>query len=162
MTATTINLPGNFQMPNAAVAMNQTTPAAGNAQPAAPSYQQPLPQQTSAMYPTAPMAPQPAVVQPLGANHAISGAQPMTQIPASYGAAPAGQMPMMQQPAQQAAQQAALQQQLLQQQVMLQQALQQRAPQSQMPLQQAAQQPIPGQAGGAATVNYPAAGQYPR
>ena len=153
MTATTINLPDSFQMPSAAVLMNQTTPTAGNVQPAAPSYQQPLPQQTSAMYPTAPMAAQPAVVQPLGANLAISGAQPMMQMQP-------GQAPMMQQPAQQAAQQAALQQQLLQQQLMLQQALQ-RTPQPQMPFQQSAQQ-IPGQAGGAATVNYPAAGQYPR
>jgi len=157
MTATTINLPGNFQMPSAAVLMNQNTPTAGNVQPAAPSYQQPLPNQpippqTAAMYQAIPPA-APAAVQPLGVGRALPGAQPMTQTPA-------GQTPMMQPPAQQAAQQAALQQQLLQQKLMLQQALQ-RTPQPQIPLQQSAQQ-IPGQAGGAATVSYPAAGQYPR
>jgi hypothetical protein len=169
MTATTINLPGNFQMPTAAAFAPPANPATGNMQPAATSYQQPpliqrLPQQALAMNPMVPAAAPPAtvqstVMQPLGVNRAIPGAQPMMQLPAAYCTTPAGQSPLVQQQAQQAAQQATLQQQLQQQMLMQQQALQQQRmlqPQP-PPIQQ-----TPGQAGGTATVSYPAGGQYLR
>lgn len=216
LTATTINLPGTFQMPNAASIANQPIPGAAAAHAMAQLYQQPIQQpvlgqplqpanmyqapaagayQTSAALPAAGVLPAPAtapiqagVMAPTGMSRAFPGTQPMiaangaapgaaqlplgsqpmmlpvtqpvTQLPANYSMTPATQTPMMQQQAQQAAQQQTLQQQLMQQQLMQQQALQQRMlPQS--PVAPTGNQ-IPLQAGGAATINYPAGTQYLR
>ncbi len=79
MTATTINLPNNFQMPNAAAMMN-AAPMPSVAQPAAqieqPIQNQPLPQQTSAANVSIPATMQAAVAQQL----AINRSQPPTPL----------------------------------------------------------------------------------
>ncbi|MFO0790140.1 MAG: hypothetical protein U0805_11855 [Pirellulales bacterium] len=211
LTATTINLPGTYQLPTAAEIANQPIPGAANAHAMALQYQQPaqlpimnqsmqplgayplpaagalpaagvLPAGTIAPVPTGACGPTgmsrafPGTQPMLSPNGALPGAgqlplgsqptmlpvtQPMTQLPAGYSLTPATQTPMMQQQAQQAAQQQSLQQQLMQQQLMQQQALQQRMlPQSPVVAPTASQ--IPLQAGGAATINYPAGAQYLR
>lgn len=188
MSATTINLPGSFQMPNAA--------AAAATQPAVHAPQQYVTNQSQLQQMPA------AAVQQLPVTRPFAGAQPLVSssglsAPVAYGqpanvagyGMPAPQLPinsqamtlpptqnMMQAPAsystsstaqtqptqQQAQQQAALQLQLLQQQMMQQQALQQRMIQPQSPPQPAASQQMPTQAGATANVSYPVAGQYLR
>lgn len=186
MTSTTINLPGSFQMPNAAaVAAAATLPAqqyvpqqfVPNQQPIAmPQVQQQQPPQQATVIrpftgnqPTAPTLSAPvAYGQP--ANAPTFGAQPpvnsqvatvpptqmMVQAPASYSTTATAQLPGQQQ-AQQATQQAVLQQQFLQQQA----ALQRRMMQQAVPPQQALPQ-VPAQNNSTATINYPAATQLAR
>lgn len=157
-------------------------PAAGAyqtsaAHPAAGGLQAPAtaPIQVGGIAPTGMSRAFPGTQPMIGANGGIPGAaqlplgsqpmmlpvtQPVTQLPANYSVTPSTQTPTVQQQAQQAAQQQMLQQQLMQQQLMQQQALQQRMlPQS--PVAPTGNQ-IPLQAGGAATVNYPAGTQYLR
>jgi hypothetical protein len=168
MTSTTINLPGSFQMPSVAAAMNAQSPAAGARLPAVQSYPQPLPAQPPAQSTTTPVgAPgYTSQVQPSGYSP-LFPAMPAATIPpmtppatalgppsASYSTTPGGQTPIMQQQSQHLSQQVTMQQQLLQQQLMQQQAMQQRMLQQQMPQQQAAGQ-LPMHPAGAATVTYP-------
>lgn len=185
MTSTTINLPGTFQMPNAAALATASTqpaqhipqPFVPNQQPVAMPQPQPLQQPQPAAVirpfagnqPTAPTLTAPvAYGQP--SNAPTFGAQPpvnsqvatvpptqmMIQAPASYSTTASGQLPGQQQ-AQQATQQAVLQQQFLQRQA----ALQQRMMQQAVPPQQVLPQ-TPPQNSSTATINYPAATQMAR
>jgi hypothetical protein len=171
MTSTTINLPNNFQMPNAAT-LNaaQQAPRPFESQ----STPQPMPQASSATGQPTPAEIQ-AALQQIAANQAAaaSAATPTTPsnalpphsqssimpgppaIPQSagvFGATPMGQTPMMQQQSQQMA----LQQQLMQQQTQLRQSLQQ---QNMLPAQAPAVKATPAM-GAATPLNSQAAPQY--
>ena len=186
MTSTTINLPGSFQMPNAAAItaaaiqpaqQHIPQPFVPNQQPIAVPQAQPLqqPQQAAVVRPFAgnqPTAPtlsapvaygQPSNAPTFGAQPPVSSqvatvppTQMMIQAPASYSTTPASQLPGQQQ-VQQASQQAVLQQQFLQRQA----ALQQRMTQQAVPPQQVLPQ-TPAPNNSTATINYPAATQMAR
>lgn len=165
MSATTINLPGNFQMPTAAALLSaqQTGP---DGQVAAPMMQQPASppviQPSAPACQTMPMPQQSGMMQSSALNRAVAGAQhpantlaiamQPTQVPvnAAAGTLPSGanlpsattfsttpaiQSPLTQQQAQLAAQQSAMQQAMQQQFLQQQQALQQRIGQPQLPVQ---------------------------
>jgi len=180
MTATTINLPNNFQMPSAAAIRDRNVPAVNHAPLTAASYSQPLLSQ-SALQQTPNVPPmltstQTPVTRQLGQNIAGAGGRPNLSpinLPSQIPQAPASALntmtptmkpsiqspggisttPISMSPQQPPANQAALQQMLQQQ-----QALQQKI------IQLEAQSPtgMPRQVGNTATVSYPTGGQYQR
>ena len=91
MTSTTINLPGSFQMPNAAPMMSQPAAAPMQQVPNAiyqPAAAQPMPQHATRVYQLPPPTPSPAqAVQQMAAARPFNAGQPM--VPSSAVMSPA-------------------------------------------------------------------------
>ncbi len=102
MSATTINLPGNYQIPTAAQLMNAPQVGADGGQAMAPAIQlpaaAPVAQATLSAFQNVPSVQPPSMAPAPALNRTLPGMQPGTSA-AAFGAQPPGQLPMNAAPA---------------------------------------------------------------